>query len=146
MRGGTALVELLFAAGLVLALDQASKRLVVARLGPDRRSSLGSRLRLRPITNENAGLGFGRDRRLLVSLWVLAALGTILLIYFAPAFQRQLARLGLGAALGGATGNLLDRFRLGGVVDFVDLGVWPVFNLADVGIVLGAAVALWSAH
>jgi signal peptidase II len=39
--------------------------------------------------------------------------------------------------LGGITSNLLDRLRRGGVIDVVDLGVWPVFNLADVAIVAG---------
>jgi signal peptidase II len=51
--------------------------------------------------------------------------------------------VGLGLALGGAAGNVLDWIRRGAVVDFVDLGWWPVFNLADGGIVVGiAAVAL----
>ncbi len=56
---------------------------------------------------------------------------------------RQIA---LGGALGGAASNLLDRFWRGAVVDFIDLGFWPVFNLADVAICVGAFVALVSAH
>ena len=47
---------------------------------------------------------------------------------------------GLAAALGGAVGNLIDRGRFGAVVDFVDLHVWPIFNLADTAIVLGAVM------
>ncbi len=42
--------------------------------------------------------------------------------------------------LGGALGNLLDRVRLGSVVDFIDFKIWPVFNLADTAIVLGVAI------
>jgi signal peptidase II len=42
--------------------------------------------------------------------------------------------------LGGALGNLVDRVRLGHVVDFIDLGWWPVFNLADSAVVLGVAL------
>jgi signal peptidase II len=57
--------------------------------------------------------------------------------------------VGLGLVLGGAVGNLTDRLIRGEgfsgeVVDFIDLQVWPVFNLADTGIVLGAAVLLLS--
>jgi signal peptidase II len=50
--------------------------------------------------------------------------------------------VGAGIALiaGGAIGNMLDRLRLGYVVDYVDLHVWPVFNVADAAIVVGAAI------
>jgi signal peptidase II len=43
---------------------------------------------------------------------------------------------------GGAAGNLIDRVRLGHVVDYLDVHIWPVFNLADVAIVLGAAILI----
>ena len=48
---------------------------------------------------------------------------------------------GAGAVLGGMAGNLLDAIRGGGVIDFIDLRVWPVFNLADAAIVGGTALA-----
>jgi len=51
--------------------------------------------------------------------------------------------VGLGAALGGAASNLYDRLRRGAVIDFLDVGWWPVFNLADVAITLGTITALW---
>jgi signal peptidase II len=53
------------------------------------------------------------------------------------------ALLGLGAALGGAAGNLLDVVRRRSIVDFIDLGWWPTFNLADVAILAGLAAAFW---
>jgi signal peptidase II len=59
-------------------------------------------------------------------------------------FQTGAARVGFGAALGGATSNLIDWLRRGAVMDFIDLRIWPVFNLADAFIVLGLGVALWS--
>ncbi len=52
----------------------------------------------------------------------------------------------LGLILGGAVGNLIDRLRFGSVVDFLDFRVWPVFNLADSCITVGAAllaVSFW---
>ena len=51
---------------------------------------------------------------------------------------------GLGALMGGAAGNLLDGFSRNAVTDFIDLRVWPVFNLADMAIVSGAALMLWT--
>ena len=57
--------------------------------------------------------------------------------------QSHTAMLGFAAALGGAAGNLVDILRLRCVVDFIDLGWWPVFNLADVAIVCGLVLALW---
>ena len=46
----------------------------------------------------------------------------------------------MGLQLGGAFGNLVDRVRLGHVTDFIDVGPWPVFNLADSSIVVGLGV------
>jgi len=59
-----------------------------------------------------------------------------------PISQNGAVQASLGSALGGATGNFLDRWRHHGVVDFIDLGFWPVFNLADIAIVVGTAIAL----
>jgi signal peptidase II len=56
-------------------------------------------------------------------------------------------RVSLGLQLGGALGNLLDRIPRGYVVDFVDIGFWPIFNVADLSIVLGVtllAYHLWN--
>lgn len=57
-------------------------------------------------------------------------------------FQTALSSAALGAALGGAASNLIDHAVRGGVVDYVDLRVWPAFNLADAAIVSGVLVAL----
>ena len=43
----------------------------------------------------------------------------------------------LGSILGGAFGNLTDRIKIGKVVDFIDIGKWPVFNVADIGVTVG---------
>jgi signal peptidase II len=140
------LEELLIPAGFVLAIDQASKKLVLERFGRAKRyrSAVGWEPRLRPLPNTTIALGFIRDRRLLLGLWGFAALGTLVLIFYAPAFQTWAARAGSGVALGGATSNLIDWLWRGAVVDFIDLRVWPVFNLADAFILVGVGVVLWS--
>ena len=81
--------------------------------------------------------------------WLLAALAAAIAIFLigwmARAENTRTARA-LGAVVGGAVGNVIDRMRFGAVVDFVDAGFWGwhwyVFNLADAGIVLGVLVLL----
>ena len=60
----------------------------------------------------------------------------------AARFSTPALQVALGLAAGGAAGNTIDQFRDGGIVDFIDFRVWPAFNLADVAIVIGAALAL----
>lgn len=50
---------------------------------------------------------------------------------------------GTGLLLGGALGNAVDRTFAGAVTDFFDFRIWPVFNVADIGIVVGVALLLW---
>jgi signal peptidase II len=53
-------------------------------------------------------------------------------------------KMAVGFILGGAIGNMIDRLRLGYVVDFLDFRVWPVFNLADSFITIGAVILFWN--
>ena len=138
------LIILFLAAGLALVLDQASKKLALNRVKEKPRSSVRSGPRIRLVCNTKIGLGLVRNRSALVLLWAVAVIGTILLILRAPSLQGHAAQIGLGAAIGGATGNLLDMLRRGVVVDFIDLRLWAVFNVADALIVVGVAVALCS--
>ena len=138
------LTSMFLAAGLAVFLDQASKKLALTRVKEKPRSSGRSGPRLRLIRNRTIALGLVRSRSSLVLLWAVAVLGTILLILHAPLLQEDAAQLGLGLAIGGATSNLLDMLRRGGVVDFIDLRVWPVFNLADAFIFVGVGVAIGS--
>jgi len=128
---------------LVVALDQWTKSLVRQAIPLNRSVSITAFLdpyvRLTHIENAGAAFGFGQG---LGKLFAYAALGAILLIvlYFRPfAERRPLLRVALGLQLGGAIGNLIDRLRLGGVVtDFVDLGWFPIFNVADSAITIGS--------
>lgn len=51
---------------------------------------------------------------------------------------------GIAGMIAGALGNLIDRIRIASVVDFFDFRIWPVFNVADIAIVCGAAAIIWS--
>jgi signal peptidase II len=129
---------------LVLALDQLTKSWVVASLPEGGWWSpvpgLWRVFRIVHTTNSGAAFGIFPQQG---SLFILVAVVVVLAIVF---YQQRLPingwliRLTLGLQLGGATGNLVDRLRYGSVVDFIDIGFWPIFNLADLSIVVGVAV------
>lgn len=77
----------------------------------------------------------------------LAAVGLAVWLVGGRVGQSKAARLALGLIVGGALGNLIDRVRFGKVVDFIDWHIgdlhWPVFNVADAGITVGAAYLGW---
>ena len=72
------------------------------------------------------------------------AIGFLYYFYRTQALPSRLLRLAIGLQLGGAFGNLVDRLRAGAVVDFIDVGAWPVFNLADSAIVVGMIGLMWT--
>jgi signal peptidase II len=83
----------------------------------------------------NAGWNGIRSPTALLLLWGAAVSSSLLILELGGGGEA--ARAGVAVALGGATGNLVDRLRRGHVVDFIEVGPWPVFNVADVGIVAG---------
>lgn len=134
---------LLILVALTVVLDQSSKNVVAKRLAFWPRHGVTRMPRLQVCKNpEGICLGLVKDLRVLLILWFLAVSGTFAAAFYLPALQGWLAQAGLGAAIGGASSNLLDRIRHGAVVDFIDLRVWPVFNLADAAILLGSGLAL----
>jgi len=94
-------------------------------------------IRLTHIHNKGAVFGLVTQRELLIGLTLFFILG-LLFSYRRPALAD--VRGALGLILGGSLGNLIDRLLLGYVTDFIDLRVWPVFNLADASIVIGAGL------
>jgi signal peptidase II len=136
------MLPLLLSSAVVLLLDQGSKRAVSAGSGTSSVRWAPVRIRrgahVKPIYGRRAG------RVALVLLWLAALASALALVHAGAWFQSGAASLGLGLALGGAAGNLLDVLRRRHVVDFIDLGWWPVFNVADVGIVGGLGLAFWS--
>lgn len=127
----------------VLAVDQVSKALVRGMLPPGK--SVDLRLFLvRQVRNPGTAFGLIQGKSLPFFLASIALLLIFLVVFWkwrkeeGPAFQ-----VALGLIIGGAVGNIVDRVFLGEVVDFIDLRFWPVFNLADVAIVCGVAIALF---
>lgn len=91
------------------------------------------------VANTGTVFGFIKDVNLLMIIFSFFVIG-FLFYYYAK--NRKL-RFGLDFVLAGAFGNLFDRIFMGYVVDFIDLKIWPVFNLADMFIVFGMIILLW---
>ena len=134
------ILELALPAALVVILDQASKTAVVARLGEGECQMVGG-LAIRHLRHRPGLQKLGPMP--LIALWAALLAAALLLARDGYFFHNSSGRISLGAALGGATSNLFDRLRLGAIIDFLDVGWWPVFNFADVAITVGAALALW---
>jgi len=142
-------VVLPLAAGLVLLLDQVSKRWVLTWLAEGESWEIAPWLT--PVVKfthvTNTGAAFGLFPGLSAVFMVVAVIVVVAIAVYGrriPAGQ-WLPRVALGMQLGGAVGNLVDRVALGSVVDFIDvqfwpLRTWPIFNLADSSIVVGVAI------
>jgi signal peptidase II len=135
-------IDMLASGGLVLLLDQWSKRLVNTQLG-GRTVSVGRLLLIRRVANRKSMYGRGAIRAVLIVTWLAALASAVLLSTIGGPFQSRVAVIALGSALGGAAGNLLDILRRRPILDFIDLRWWPVFNLADVAIAAGVVLAFW---
>lgn len=136
----------------IVAADQITKFLVVGSLG------LGQSHPLVPgwlhfTLVRNTGMAFGLlsgaaipFKAALVTLLSLAAMGAVTYYALKSTHNERLTRVGLTFILGGAMGNIIDRVRLGYVVDFVDVFYrdthWPAFNVADTCICIGVGLLL----
>ena len=135
---------MLLAAVCALLLDQFSKRVVVSRLSESDVAWRRSILSIKRVTVVSRTPASARRPYALLGVWAVAVLGAVLYATAGPA-RGVLAQLGLGCAIGGATSNLLDRLWRGSIVDFISVGFWPTFNLADAAIVGGVLLALGAA-
>ena len=125
---------------LVFVIDQFSKFLARDRLLF--RESFPTDGFFRFTHTHNTGSAFGIFQDQNTPLIVVSIVGVVILImiYRSQRVPSSLLRLSLGLQIGGAGGNLWDRLRLGHVTDFVDVGAWPVFNVADASIITGLVI------
>lgn len=125
--------------GLVFAADQAAKAAIEANLVPGEKIEV-----LGPLTltlAHNRGIAFGLAGGAGAGLILLGVAALAVIAYL---FGREATKPGawvaVGLLAGGALGNLADRIRADQVTDYIDIGSWPAFNLADVAITCGVAL------
>jgi signal peptidase II len=99
----------------------------------------------------NTGAAFGLFQDQSFALTIVSIVGIALLLFYVlfiyrryPHLDNRLGRVALGLILGGTIGNLIDRLRFGGVTDFISIGWWPAFNLADSAVVIGVIIFIYS--
>lgn len=145
MSRWTALLGALGLAFAIFIVDQGLKKLVEGsmRLG-ESIPLIGGVLHLTYIKNPGGAFGIlgGQEGILLLGSAIAVAFVFWMLLAGEPS---RATTAGCGLILGGAAGNLIDRVLEGEVTDYVDLRVWPIFNAADVAIVLGVGLLLLAA-
>jgi signal peptidase II len=122
----------------VVIIDQAAKTVVCRRLALAESMQLGRYLRITHGENRGSGrLALSRTHALALFA-SLISLAAVLATAGPP--LGAVSVVGLGLALGGAGGNLVDRVARKSVLDFIGVGKWPLFNLADVALTLGVCL------
>jgi len=131
------------AVGWVVA-DQLSKSWAVSSIS-NRTIDVLWTLRFQLAVNHGASFSLGAGFGTWIGLLALAFVGV--LVWKGGSVRSHLGAVALGMIVGGAVGNVLDRafrgdagFFHGGVIDFIDFQWWPVFNIADIGVVCGAVM------
>lgn len=135
-------------AGVVIGLDQWTKWLVRTNIPfrgswlPDWLEWLSPYARIVNWSNSGAAFGMFQDGNLVFTVLAFIVIGAIIYYYPRVGADDWTLRLAMGLQLGGAAGNLIDRLTMRTVTDFISVGTFPVFNIADSSISVGVAVLL----
>ncbi len=131
-------------ASVVLILDRLTKLLALKYMvrGQEVKIIPGV-LHLTLVVNKGAAFGLLGRMTPLVIFFSVAAIICIVIYLSRNKTPERVMSVALAAILGGALGNLTDRILYGHVIDFIDFRVWPVFNVADSFITVGAAILIW---
>ena len=130
-------------AAVVLLLDQSTKSIIIAWLDWGESWPAEGFLRLTHARNTGTAFSLFQGHSNILSIVAMFAVAVLLWVYATTGAKSFVLRFALGLQLGGALGNLLDRLRLGYVTDFVDVGPWPIFNVADSAISIGMVLMVW---
>jgi len=141
-------LNLFSVAGIVIALDQWTKWLVRENIEfggqwlPKWLEWLSPYARFVNWHNSGAAFGMFQNGNLVFTILAFIVIGAIIYYYPRVEMEDWTLKLAMGLQLGGAAGNLIDRLLVGKVTDFISIGVFPVFNVADSSISVGVAVLL----
>lgn len=134
---------------LLVTADQLSKLGIRSNLSRGESLFELGFFRLTRVHNTGAAFGLFQDQSFLLT--IIALVGVVALLFYAlffhrkpPFFDGRLGKLAFGLVLGGTVGNLIDRISLGYVTDFIVVGIWPAFNIADSAIVTGIIILAYS--
>lgn len=133
---------------VVLLLDQITKSIAVAKLDPSEPVELFWTLQLNLIRNPGASFSIGKNLTPFIA--TIAIIASIAIAYLGIVETNLKIKFLFGVVFGGVLGNVTDRifregdgFLSGEVVDFIDLQWWPIFNFADMALVIGLPLLLY---
>jgi signal peptidase II len=133
---------------LIVVLDQLLKAVMVQWIGPEstlnRWELAGRFLAFEYLENRGAAFGILPNQTELLTVLSIGIAATGIPVMWRESRAHPSMAIAIGMVIGGAIGNIIDRIRLGYVVDFIAVGVWPKFNLADAMITMGVLLLLWS--
>ena len=127
---------------VTLVSDQVTKYLIRDTLAIGESWPREGFFRITHGTNTGTAFGLFQDQTLWLTIASVFAIGFIIYFYRAHGGQTWLSGLNVGLLLGGAFGNLIDRVVAGRVTDFIDVGPWPIFNIADSAVVVGITLLI----
>jgi signal peptidase II len=128
---------------ITIASDQISKLLIRTNLSHGESIPTSGLIRITYVKNTGSAFGLFQDQTVILILASFVAICILLFFYKSIPLKNWLIQVCIGLQIGGAIGNLIDRIRIGYVVDFIDIGLWPVFNIADSAITVGMIGMLW---
>lgn len=135
---------LLVVATVIVVADQITKQLAIDELGPDAglptATLIPDFLQFRYVENTGAAFGIFQDSTLFLIFVSIGVVALLAVLFWKLILVSRLLAIAFGLQFGGAIGNLIDRVRLGYVVDFVDGPIFPVWNIADAGITVGVTI------
>jgi signal peptidase II len=133
--------KVLSVSSLVLVVDRLTKYILLKNL------SEGESVRVIPglfhitlVLNSGAAFGIFKGRSVFFTISSILVIASICFYIVRSRCKDLLMLTALGLILGGAAGNLIDRVMFGYVIDFLDFRIWPVFNIADASITIGAFI------
>ncbi|MCL0062841.1 signal peptidase II [Peptococcaceae bacterium] len=137
---------LVLAAFVTLVIDLYSKHLVLTNMQLHQSIPVVENVfHITYVYNYGAAFGIMPGKTwFFITITVAVVAGMLIFYYRKLTNQSAWVKCALGMFVGGALGNLVDRIRFGKVVDFLDFRFWPVFNFADVAIVIGAALLIFA--
>ena len=138
-------LRMLAVCGLIVAVDQLAKGIVVDSLAPGERIHLLPGIDLTRLSNSGIAFGLLDEGGDAVVFVITAAALAAVTVWFAREPTRPGLWLAVGVLAGGALGNLADRVRADAVTDFIDPVLWPTFNLADIAITVGVVMLISTA-
>jgi signal peptidase II len=133
---------LIAVAAAAIAGDQITKEIVTSELGFDQSVRVLGPLSLHRVQNSGIAFGLFSSATVLVTVLTTIAVAWMIVFFARSGARHPVLPAALGLLIGGSVSNLVDRVRLGHVTDFLDIGWWPAFNLADSFIVIGVAILL----